>query len=195
LSLSAVGLATLLCVSTVPKEVRISCLVVLSVQSSTATRHNVKTSVSTRGRGTKLVDLVGQPSQDRCCLPGQTRVRCGLAHGERPQRRHSRGTSLPFLPAVFNEQLLHTAVFRCAPTPTQLRSRRCYTLQDLLTLPLPVDSRGEGNASLLPPDGFSPNQLRRLIENFGWILHVCVHDGYATQNRARLAFTEHSTLP
>jgi hypothetical protein len=30
---------------------------------------------------------------------------------------------------------------------------------------------------LLAPDGFSANQLRRLIENVVWLLHISVYDG------------------
>jgi hypothetical protein len=46
--------------------------------------------------------------------------------------------------------------------------------------------------SLLAPDGFSANQLRRLIENFGWLLHFSTHDDmlFLIKGDARSAFPE-----
>jgi hypothetical protein len=50
--------------------------------------------------------------------------------------------------------------------------------------------------TLIPSGDLSANQLRRLIENFGWLLHISVDDSrlLSTEGDARSSFTEHSPL-
>ncbi len=75
------------------------------------------------------------PSLAHCCSPGQTRVRRGFdSTAAEPD--------FPF-PAALNKHFMHDVALAppLRPLPRVSRGHFCYTLQDLLALPLPVDTR------------------------------------------------------
>jgi hypothetical protein len=109
------------------------------------------------------------------------------------------GTGLPFLPEGFNNNFVTTNAFdllRNGPfvASTAISSASDFTKgfhPHLLLLTL------EGlTEPLIPRTGFSANQLRRLIDNFGWLLHTSVYDGslLRADGDTRSSFTEHSPL-
>jgi hypothetical protein len=115
------------------------------------------------------------------------------------QDNNAGGANLPFRPTALNSQFYTTEAFdhfrsgvflETAAVTSAVSLRQGFTpYHILLTL-------GGIDQPLLPPKGLSANQLRRYIENFGWLLHISVHDSglLTTRGDARSSFTEHSPL-
>jgi hypothetical protein len=115
------------------------------------------------------------------------------------QDTNAAGTNLPFQPIAMNidffltdafDQFRSGIVLETEAITSQASLTQGFTFHHfLMTL--------QGFAQpLIPSGGLSANQLKRLIENVGWILHISVHDSrlLSTEGDARSSFTEHSPL-
>lgn len=109
------------------------------------------------------------------------------------------GSGLPFTPTGFNNNFVHTAAFDLFRSGPFVASAAISSARDLAEgfhpylLLLTLDGLTE---PILPRAGLSANQLRRFIENFGWLLHISVFDGslLRVDGDTRSSFTEHSPL-
>ena len=105
---------------------------------------------------------------------------------EKSGRRDVKATALSFRPTVLNSDFYRTAAFdhfrsgvfneTAAVTSSDSLSQGFTPYHLLLTL-MGVTQ------PLLPNGGLSANQLRRFIENFGWLLHISVHDSALLNQR------------
>jgi hypothetical protein len=118
---------------------------------------------------------------------------------ERNARMDKDATQLPFRPLALNPAFFQSEAFdlyRAGAFITTAALDSPESLSKGFTPYHLLMTLGGLTQPLLPVRGLSAMQLRRLVENFGWLLHISVHDSglLSTRGDARSSFTEHSPL-